>query len=64
MDIIDGDTTLNLSGDLRAGTQGWQVALDAGLNALETRSPAGALAGERQAKDAANGLPRTSMPAR
>mgnify|MGYP003664849405 FL=1 len=35
MDILDGDTTLNLSGDLRAGTQGWQVALDAGLNALK-----------------------------
>ena len=35
MDIVDGGTTLNLSGDLRAGPQGWQVALDAGLNALK-----------------------------
>ena len=35
MDIVDGGTTLNLSGDLRAGPQGWQVALEAGLNALK-----------------------------
>ena len=35
MAIVDGGTTLNLSGDLRAGPQGWQVALDAGLNALK-----------------------------
>jgi hypothetical protein len=35
MDVVDGGTTLNLSGDLKAGPQGWQVALDAGLNALK-----------------------------
>lgn len=35
MDIQDGDTTLNVKGELTAGPQGWQVALDAGLNAIE-----------------------------
>ncbi len=34
MDIQDADTTLNVTGDLLAGQDGWQVALDAGLNAV------------------------------
>ena len=34
MDINDGDTTLNVSGDLKAGADGWQVALDAGLDKI------------------------------
>lgn len=34
MDITDGGMTLNVQGDLSAGAQGWQVALDAGLNAI------------------------------
>jgi hypothetical protein len=34
MDIEDGDTTLNVTGNLAAGPDGWQVALDGGLNAV------------------------------
>ncbi|MCX8224680.1 MAG: hypothetical protein OTI35_01295 [Sulfitobacter sp.] len=34
MDINDADTTLNVSGALTAGPDGWQVALDAGLNEI------------------------------
>lgn len=34
MDIHDADTTLNVRGDLTAGPDGWQVALDAGLNEI------------------------------
>ncbi len=34
MDIKDAETTLNVSGDLGAGPNGWNVALDAGLNEI------------------------------
>ncbi|MGJ8590873.1 MAG: DUF3971 domain-containing protein, partial [Yoonia sp.] len=34
MDIHDADTTLNVSGELDAGPDGWRVALDAGLNEI------------------------------
>ena len=35
MDISDRDTTLNVSGDLKAGADGWHVALDAGLDKID-----------------------------
>ncbi len=34
LDITDAETTVNVSGTATAGTDGWQVAVDAGVNAM------------------------------